>query len=133
MKNRVLFYLFNSQEERRKNGGSAFIEMQFCKLPPETTTEKIVSPNCIKHWQNDSLYINDETLFYQEYRHIFNCGTYSSLENGDVDLFGINYYAPCMIDAILAKLQKNNFLDSKTLIAWLTKAKQYNGLYILGL
>ena len=29
----MLFHTFKSQEERRKFGGSAFIEIQFCNMP----------------------------------------------------------------------------------------------------
>ena len=32
----MLFHTFSSQEERRKYGGSAFIEIQYCKLPIRT-------------------------------------------------------------------------------------------------
>lgn len=129
----MLFLIFNSQEERREYGGSAFIEMQFCKLPPKTKTKNIVASRNINNWQNDSLYINDEDVFYQEYSQFFNCGIYSNLKTGTVDIFGINYYAPSFIDSIIEKLHEKKPVDYESLVEWLNKAKQYNGFYILGL
>ena len=129
----MLFHVFSSQEERRTFGGSAFIEVQFCKMPYKTKTKKIVAVNSIKNWQNDSLYINDEDTFYQEYSNIFTCGIYSNLKSGIVDIFGINYYEPSLVDSIITKLHKNKPIDYMILVEWLTKAKEYNGFYILGI
>ena len=80
----MLFHIFDSQEERRNFGGSGFIEIQFCKLPSGTTTKKLVAVNSINHWQNDSLYIDDENAFYQEYSQFFNCGIYNNLKSGEM-------------------------------------------------
>ena len=129
----MLFHVFSSQEERRNFGGSAFIEIQFCKMPYGTESKKLVAVNSINHWQNDSLYIDDENTFYQEYSNIFNCGIYSNLKSGTVDIFGINYYAPSLVDSIIAKLQKDKPSDYQRLIEWLNKAKEYNGFYVLGI
>lgn len=65
----MLFHIFNSQEERKKYGGSDFIELQYCGLEKGTAIEDIVSADKIKHWQNDSLYIfgDDINLFYKHY------------------------------------------------------------------
>ena len=129
----MLFHVFSSQEERRTFGGSAFIEVQFCKMPYKTKIKKIVAVNSIKNWQNDSLYINDEDTFYQEYSNIFTCGIYNNLKSGIVDIFGINYYEPSLVDSIITKLHKNKPIDYMILVEWLTKAKEYNGFYILGI
>ena len=129
----MLFHVFSSQEERRNFGGSAFIEIQFCKMPYGTESKKLVAVNSINHWQNDSLYIDDENTFYQEYSNIFNCGIYSNLKSGTVDIFGINYYAPSLVDSIIVKLQKDKPSDYQRLIEWLNKAKEYNGFYVLGI
>lgn len=129
----MIFHIFNSQEERRSFGGSAFIEMQFCKMPFGSKTKKLVAVNSITHWQNDSLYIKEQDIFYQEYSQIFDCGTYHNLKTGIVDTFGINYYAPYLIDSIIEKLQTAKPTDYGTLIEWLEKAKEYNGFYILGI
>lgn len=129
----MLFHVFNSQEERREFGDSLFIEIQFCKLPQGTKTKKIVAVNSIKNWQNDSLYISDENAFCREYSSIFDCGIYNNLKSGVVDIYGINYYSPSAVDPIIAKLNKEKPSDYITLVEWLTRAKAYNGFYILGL
>lgn len=86
----MLFYTFNSQEERSNYGGSMFIEIQFCKLPVGTPIKRVVAVGSINYWQNDSLYIDDENAFFLEYSNIFNCGTYDNLKCGTVDIYGIN-------------------------------------------
>lgn len=129
----MLFHTFGSQEERRKFGGSAFIEVQFCKLPVGTKLKKIVAVGSIKNWQNDSLYIDDVDLFYTEYSPIFNCGIYNNLKRGIVDIFGINYYTPDLLDSITQRLDIDKPIDYKLLTDWLKKAKVYNGFYILGI
>lgn len=79
------FHMFDSHEERRKHGGSAFIEMQFCRLPKGTSIEKLVNSDV--HRQNDSLYIDDENEFYRAYSRIFDCGIYNNLSKGTVDIY----------------------------------------------
>ena len=128
-----MFYTFTSQEERRRVGGSCFIEFQFCKLPIDTKTNKIVSVDSINNWLNDSLYISDENYFYEEYNNIFDYGIYSNLERGIVDIYGINYYPPELIEVIINKILKETPSDYKKLVEWLEKAKAYNGFYILGI
>lgn len=129
----MLFYTFQSQEERRKFGGSAFIELQLCKLPAGTALKKIVKVGNIKNWQNDSLYVNDEDLFYKEYGPIFDCGIYNNLKSGIVDIYGINYYAPDLLDTIIRRLDSDKPVDCELLADWLKKAKAHNGFYILGI
>ncbi|MBR2329565.1 MAG: hypothetical protein IKA58_06765 [Clostridia bacterium] len=129
----MLFYTFNSQDERRRYGGSAFIEMQFCTLPAGTTIEELVAVDSIKHWLNDSLYIDDENAFYEAYSHIFDCGVYNNLKRGVVDIYGINYYSPAATDSIIEKVLKDKPQDYEPLLEWLRKAKEYNGFYVLGL
>lgn len=129
----MLFHLFNSQEERRAYGGSAFVEMQFCRLPRDTKLRDIVAVDNITHWMNDSLYIADENEFYAKYCHIFDDGTYNNLESGIMDLYGINYYAPSQIDDLIDRARESKPIDHPILIDWLERAKQYNGFYILGI
>jgi hypothetical protein len=128
-----MFYTFTSQEERRRVGGSCFIEFQFCKLPIDTKINKIVSVDSINNWLNDSLYVSDENYFYEEYNNIFDYGIYSNLERGIVDIYGINYYPPELIEVIINKILKETPSDYKKLVEWLEKAKAYNGFYILGI
>lgn len=129
----MLFHIFDSQEERRRFGGSAFVEMQFCRLQPGTKIEDLVSVDSITHWQNDSLYIDDENAFYREYSDIFDCGIYNNLNSGTVDIYGINYYAPTTIDTIINRVLAKKPAECQVLLQWLNNAKQHNGFYILGL
>ncbi|MBO7253674.1 MAG: hypothetical protein J6V36_00045 [Clostridia bacterium] len=126
----MLFYKVKSQEERRSLGGSSFIELQFCKFPLKTKIESLIEK--VNFWENDSLYISDYETFYNEYKYIFNCGLYSNLEIGTMDLHGINYYSPSETDRIIDKILKYKPLDYETLIKWLESSKTYNGFYILG-
>ena len=119
----MLFHVFNSQEERRAYGGSAFIEIQFCKLPDEKIVNKRVALRSLHHWQNDSLYIDDETLFYNEYHLIFD----------DLDIFSMNYYGPETIKPIIERIIITKPMEYEFLVDWLIKAKEFNGFYILGL
>lgn len=45
----MLFHTFRSQEERRKFGGSYFIEVQYCKLAQDSEITKIVSVDVMEH------------------------------------------------------------------------------------
>lgn len=129
----MLFHTFHFQEGRRAFGGSAFIEMQFCKMKPGANIKRIVATGNIINWQDDSLYIADMERFREVYGNIFACGIYNNLQTGPVDLFGINYYKPDLIESIITKVLENKPTDYEVLIAWLNKAKQYNGFYILGI
>ena len=130
----MLFHTFDSQEERSIYGGSAFIEIQYCNMPLQTTIKELVAVGNIQHWKNDSLYVHmdDDHIFYQAYGHVFDCGTYNNLKRGIVDLYGINYYAPTLIESIVEKLNTAKPEDYEILVAWLAKAKSCNGFYILG-
>jgi len=126
---------FPAQQEYKNFDGSEFIEIQFCKLPSNTKIKKIVAVNNINHWQDDSLYIHAHDIdeFIEKYGHIFNCGIYNNLKNGAIDIFGINYYSPLLIDSIIEKLSENKSSDCDLIIEWFKKSKEYNGFYILGL
>ena len=128
----MLFHTFFSQSERRDFGGSAFIEIQFCKLPVRSSIKSIVDVSSIKNWKNDSLYVSDENAFYQDYGQIFDCGTYNNLETGPVDLYGINYYPASITDTIIERIRESKPADYTVLIDWLERTKDYNGFYILG-
>jgi len=126
----VLFHIFNSQEERRVFGGSGFIEIQYCRHPMDTKPKRIL--NNVTHWSDDSLYVDDIDLFYVEYKHIFDCGIYHNLKTGTIDLFGINYYTPNLLDTVVKRIENEKPADYEALLSWLEKAKEYNGFYILG-
>ena len=129
------FYAFNSQTERRESGGSAFVEIQFCKLPSNSNIKTIVSESKINNWQDDSLYIyiDDMEEFYEEYADIFFGGTHQNLQTGAVDLYGINYYPPILLDRICECICTEKLTDYEVLLKWLDSAKEYNGFYILGI
>lgn len=131
----MLFHAFNSQEERRKYGGSAFVEIQFCKMKSETKIQNIIAVSSINQWQDDSLYIylDDTESFVKEYSNIFDCGIFNNLRSGVVDIYGINYYKPDLVEIILSRILRNKPADYEVLIEWLKKAQRYNGFYILGI
>lgn len=131
----ALFHRFVSQQERRSFNGSAYMEFQFCKLSARTPMKQIVSTGSIEHWQLDSLYVadSDMNLFYSQYSQIFDDGICNNLQRGPVDMWGINYYAPSKIDAILDRLTQVKPADYESLSAWLVQAKGFNGFYILGI
>ena len=130
----MLFHTFDTQEERENYGGSAFIEIQFCTMPTQATAKELVAVGNIQDWKKDSLYvyIDDSNTFYREYSHIFDCGTYNNLKTGPVDIHGINYYAPSLIESMIERLDKERPVDYEVLIEWLIKSKSYHGFYILG-
>lgn len=126
-----MFHLFSSQAERREYGGSGFLEMQFCRLARGAKVAQIV--NSIENWRDDSLYIDDENEFYREYGAIFDCGFYSNLERGAVDVYGINYYPPECVETLIARIAERKPQEYGAVLGWLGEAEQYNGFYILGI
>ena len=128
-----MFLSFKSQEERRKYGGSCFVELQYCRLPSKTPLKNIVDVSSIENWKDDSLYVNDENGFYEAYSPFFTEGVYNNLQSGVVDVYGINYYDPALTERIVQHLLSEKPEDYSRLVAWLGKAKFYNGFYILGI
>ncbi len=130
----MLFHKFTSQEERRKFGGSDFIELQYCKLRQGSDIQTIISVDTIDNWKEDSLYIsgNDMELFFSQYSKIFSDGIYCNEERGVVDMCGINYYLPEQSEIIIEQVIKQRPFDYQILLNWLNDVKKYNGFYILG-
>ena len=129
----MLFHAFSSQEERRRFGGSCFVELQFCRMPPGTPVKRLVDVDSICNWMDDSLYVDDESALYREYGKFFTGGVYNSLHRGPVDLYGINYYEPAMIEPLMERLRQERPPEYETLLDWLERAKDCNGFYILGI
>lgn len=127
-----MFLSFDSQEKRREYGGSSYVELQFCKMPLNSKIESIVTVDNIKNWELDSLYINEYEDFSMIYGNIFDCGIYSNMQNGTVDIYGINYYKPELVDMIISKIKNKKPEDYLVLLKWLENVKNYNGFYILG-
>ena len=128
----MLFHRFNNQEERRAFGGSDFLELQFCQHKSGTSIKGIV--NKIENWHNDSLYISGDDMdtFYKCYKDVFKNGTYNNLKSGEIDFFGVNYYSPKQVDEMIKIIEETKPTDYKTVLDWLVKAKEFNGVYILG-
>lgn len=130
----MLFHSFLSQAERRKYGGSDFVELQCCKLQRGTEIKKIISIDHIDIWKSDSLYLSGDDIndFLFLYSDIFNEGIYNNEKSGSLDLFGINYYPPESEEVIIKRLIERNSEDDRILTDWLTSADEHNGFYILG-
>lgn len=129
-----LFYSFNSQEERRKCGGSDYIEFQYCRFSPGTEINEIISVDQITHWENDSLYVHGEdmSLFYASYGTIITGGMYNNTKQGPIDLYGINFYTQDLALQIIDRIEKEKPLDYQILLNWLNKGRKLIGFYILG-
>ena len=129
-----MFLTFSSQEERRTQGGSDFIELQYCRLKG-VPMQEIVAVDAIKHWENDSLYIpgDDMDVFFTQYSGIFREGLYHNGQWGVMDLFGINYYPSKQTARIIERVKKELPNGYPTLLHWLGHASTCNGFYLLGL
>lgn len=130
-----MFHTFSNIDERRKFGGSAFIELQYCKLSAQTKLKKIVSLKSIHNWKDDSLYIhvNDLDSFVESYGSILNNGTYNNMKSGIVDIFGINYYTNENMKQLVDTITKSKPLEHEKFLSWLNEGSNYNGFYLLGI
>ena len=130
----MLFHSFQSQAERRKFGGSDFIEIQYCRLPKGTSIREIVSVDAIKDWKDDSLYIfgDDMDLFYQSYGDIITGGVYNNGDRGPMDLFGINFYSREQTNEIIERLAEEKPPGYQIMCRWLQSDEQSLGFYVLG-
>ena len=128
----MLFHSFNTQDERRAFGGSDFLELQFCQHKSGTSIKRIV--NKFENWRNDSLYISGDDMdtFYSCYKDVFKNGTYNNLKSGDIDFFGINYYSSEKVDEMIKTIEEKKPKDYIIVLEWLNKAKEFIGVYILG-
>lgn len=129
----MIFHSFANQDERRKFGGSAFIELQYCTLKSKTKLAKVVNKH--GYWRDSSLYIymDDIECFCSDYGDIFYGGTYHNLHSGEVDIYGINYYTPVQLKGIILKIEEKKPLDYQVILEWLKNGEQFNGFYILGI
>ena len=130
----MIFHSFANQEERKNFGGTAFMELQYFTLRPETEIKKIVGVGAHGNWMDSSLYIylDDIESFCSNYGDIFYGGTYNNLHQGMLDINGINYYTPAQAKEILLKIEGKKPLDYEVISEWLKNGKQYNGFYVLG-
>lgn len=126
------YQYFRTAEERKKIGSTDFISLRYCKLPAETTLKDKAQWMEYGVWPSDSLYSNEEFLFFDHYKGIFDCGISDELKPGEVYMWGNTYFEPALIDSIIEKLNNIKPLDYELLIDWLNKAKEYNGFYFQG-
>ena len=129
----MLLLTFPSQEERRKFGGSAFLEIQFCRMPKETPIKEIVAVENIKSWQNDSLYVHEIADFISIYGKYFDDGIFKNLKSGSLDVYGINYYYSDFVKRLIERLLNDKPAEYNPFVNWLKQAENYNGFYILGI
>lgn len=131
----MIFHTFTSQSERRKYGGSCFIEFQYCTMPKDTELKQIVSIKNVEHWKNDSLYLHGDDMneFWYAYSKIFLNGYYNNEKCGIMDMYGLNYYTPEQTLQIINQIKKNNPKDFQVILSWLFHTEECNGFYILGL
>lgn len=130
-----MFLSFNTTEARKATGSSAYLEIQYCKMPKDEPLKKIVSVDFIKNWDNSSLYVYDDDIenFYDEYAKILQNGVYNNLCEGKLDVCGINYYSPDKVKAIIERLKNTKPTEYDVLLEWLNNALSQNGFYILGI
>ena len=126
-----MFLRFDSQDERKRYGGTCFIEIQFCTLPEAIPLKTILSDH--EYWRDDSLYVHGDSPIYSEYKDIFGEGIYYNMEKGLFDYYGITYYKAEQIDDIIARANVLKPEGYSILSDWLEEAKEYNGFYILGI
>ena len=130
-----MFQVFQNQNDRRNFGGSAFLEFQYCKMKFVSKIEDLVSVDNVEFWKDNSLYvyIDDIELFLEQYAKFFDGGTYNNLETGMVDMYGINYYFPNQVEEIIRGIEMKKPKEYGVILEWLNRAKDYDGIYILGI
>lgn len=130
-----MFHLFLNNDERMKIGGTAFIEIQYCKMEPSATLREKVAVNSIEFRGADSLYIHADNIddFILNYGKVFNYGTYNSMKNGPLDIYGINYYSSSVVNKLIKEVEAIKPIDYEILTNWLKEAYEFNGIYILGI
>lgn len=129
----MFFHTFDSQQERRAFGGSCFIEIQVCRLPADCNISTLVDIDSVDHWRLDSLYCADENAFYEIYAPVFGDGVYNNRQSGPVDIYGINYYSPHKLEAIVRRLREMKPAGFEEFLFWLANHKPQNGIYVLGI
>ncbi len=128
-----MFLSFSDQQERRKYGGSCFLELQYCHLPPDTPIQKRIARNAIEFWRPDSVYVHGDAPFFAEYGEVLGPGISGSGNWSGFDSWGLNYYPPEVIPAMLQRLLARKPREYTFFLSWLEGCKACNGFYILGI
>jgi len=115
-----MFHVFASQEDRRAFGGSAFIEIQYCRHPKYTPVRQLVSVDFIRNWEDDSLYVSDDCMneFFDQYAAILGWKT-------GMRLFEISYYSCEQSAKIMADAARLKPIGHEKLIEWLKQAQEH--------
>ncbi len=131
----MTFLSFSSNEERRAYGGSYFIEIRYCRLPEGASDKDRVSVDSVGHWERTSLYVygDDDVEFYETYSDILGDGLYNNMQEGSVDLCGINYYNSSRQREIIRRLREHTPQGHEPFLRWLLSDPHGNGFYVLGL
>lgn len=127
----MLFLKFRNDEERRNYGGSYFMEIQYCRLPIGTSDAKLTDGD-IPCWDYTSLYVHEISEFFEQYADILDKGLYNNLTEGDLDVYGINYYNPEKTGIITEKIRQRKPADYEIFLEWLESDMNRNGFYVLG-
>lgn len=132
----MIIHKFNTQTERQEFGGSAFIEISYCKLKPETKINKILNLTKLPIKSNDSLYIhvNDIDKFVDEYYELFGSCVCTDLnEYSGFDCSGVNYFSSDKLNSIKERILKEKPQNYEIVLDWLNECNKFNGFYILGI
>jgi hypothetical protein len=115
---KALFLKFDTQENRRKYGGSCFIELQFCKLPSGTKIKHILES--LDHWKDDSLYVYDDkqSEFYIKYKDVIGFGIHPNMSEGYFDTWGVTYYGLNRIRDIKERLKEHKPEENEVLLSY---------------
>lgn len=112
----------------REEGGTGFIELQYCKRKmPRIIAVRF---NNIKHWNKESLYIGVESfnIFLDQYFDIF-----KSVNKNLLDIFSPEYFILEQVKQLREKILEKKPIDYKILVSWLDECieKGYS-MYFLG-
>ncbi|MBQ9745980.1 MAG: hypothetical protein IJW21_04085 [Clostridia bacterium] len=116
---------------KKKSGSSAYYELAFCKK--DLPIKKLLKSG-YTHWNEDSLlfHMDDDARFFEHYKKYFE-NPHSPDGSGRFYCAGVNYYTAEETEKILARIEKDSPPYSAPLIAWLREAKEYNGIFFLGI
>ena len=117
-------HILKSKEERDNIGGTAFIEIQYCKYM--SSSKELNNPNSglYEHGKENSMYIyiDDCEKFLNEYEKIF----------GHLDVYGFNYYDKEETKKIIKNIEKIHPMDYEIFVNWIEK-EDSNGFWVLGI
>ncbi len=129
-----MFLKFSSDKERIAAGGTAFIEIQYCRLPKGTKNKKLITAKSLQFWDLSSLYIKDTDIkeFCYAYAHILD-EALNGGEDDTFDVYGVNYYNNIRVKEILHQIEREEPLEYEILAQWIRSNPYDNGIYILGI